>query len=70
MYLKCLQTVYPTTKEHMIRSLCDIFDCFTDDFKNENFMQSTSEIDVRSQLEVRISYLTRVGIVRVKNAFV
>lgn len=37
----------------MIKSLCDIFDCFIDDFNDENYTQNISEIDTRSQLEVR-----------------
>ena len=46
------QPVYPITKNHMIRSLCDLFDCFTDDYKHEDYVRSLPDIDIRSQLEV------------------
>lgn len=37
----------------MIKSLCDIFDCFLDDFYDEVYLQNLKEIDIKSQLEVR-----------------
>lgn len=41
----------------MIKSLCNIFDCFMDDYRNEVYMQTTAEIDIRSQLEVKTDSL-------------
>lgn len=41
----------PTSKSNLVKSLMNIFDSFMDDFYNEKFCASISDLDVRAQLE-------------------
>lgn len=48
-----LQEIFPSSDSNLIRSLTNIYDCFMDDFKDEDFVKNISDLDTRAQLEVR-----------------
>lgn len=40
-----------TSESNLMRSAMNFFDCFLEDFRDEKFMESISDLDVRAQLE-------------------
>ncbi|XP_055588743.1 dynein axonemal heavy chain 7 isoform X2 [Uranotaenia lowii] len=46
-----LREMMPTSDSNLVKSLMNLFDCFLDDYSNEAYMKTVSEVDVRAQLE-------------------
>lgn len=44
--------IIPTTDSNLARSAMNIFDCYLDDFNDDKYMESISDLDARAQLEV------------------
>lgn len=44
----------PTSDSNLIYSLMQLYDCFLDDYHDEKYVASLSDLDVRAQLEVKI----------------
>lgn len=50
---------------NLTRSVMYLFDCFFDDFRDEKYMATLSDLDVRAQVEVRLKlYLEKEEIYR------
>lgn len=41
---------------NLTRSVMHFFDCFMDDFYDENYIHTLSDLDIRGQVEVTFSY--------------
>lgn len=41
---------------NLTRSVMQFFDCFMDDFYDENYIHTLSDLDIRGQVEVTFSY--------------
>lgn len=48
------QFIYPSSPCCMTQSLTNIYNCFVNDFEDEQYYETLSEIDVRAQLEVSV----------------
>ncbi|XP_055917464.1 dynein axonemal heavy chain 7 [Eupeodes corollae] len=46
-----LREISATSDANLINSLMNIFDCYMDDFSDEQYVQSLSDLDVRAQIE-------------------
>jgi len=42
----------PTSDSNLVNSLMNFYDCFLDDYNDEKYVQSLSDLDIRAQLEV------------------
>lgn len=47
------QQMYVTSRTNLVVSCMRLFDTFMDDFHDEKYVESISDLDVRAQLEVR-----------------
>lgn len=43
--------IFPTMDSNIIKSLMTLYDCFLDDFRDEKFIETISDLDTRAQLE-------------------
>ncbi|XP_071052666.1 dynein axonemal heavy chain 7 [Onthophagus taurus] len=46
-----VKEIAPTSNSNLLRSAMNLFDCFLDDFNDDQYMEQTSDLDVRAQLE-------------------
>ncbi|XP_071052662.1 dynein axonemal heavy chain 7-like isoform X1 [Onthophagus taurus] len=46
-----VKEIAPTSNSNLMRSAMNLYDCFLDDFNDDQFIENTSELDVRAQLE-------------------
>lgn len=51
-----VREIGPTSDSNLARSCMNLFDCYMDDFRDEKYMESVSDLDARAQLEVRLIY--------------
>ncbi|XP_054282731.1 dynein axonemal heavy chain 7-like [Macrosteles quadrilineatus] len=49
--LRRTKEIFPTSDSNLIRSLTNLFDCFLNDFYDEEFVKNISDLDTRAQLE-------------------
>lgn len=45
--------MYVTSRSNLVVACMNLYDCFMDDFRDEKYVESISDLDVRAQLEVR-----------------
>lgn len=43
---------------NLVRSVTYLFDCFLDDYHDEKYLQTISDLDIRAQVEVNASVFT------------
>ncbi|KAK9511585.1 hypothetical protein O3M35_000215 [Rhynocoris fuscipes] len=46
-----VREIFPGAESNLVRCIMNIFDCYMDDFYNEKYVQSISELDMRAQIE-------------------
>lgn len=44
--------MYVTSRSNLMTACMKLFDCFVQDFNDEKYVESLSDLDVRAQLEV------------------
>ncbi|XP_049866243.1 dynein axonemal heavy chain 7-like [Pectinophora gossypiella] len=50
-YSKQVKQMYVTSRSNLVTSCMKLYDCFMDDFYDEKYVDSLSDLDVRAQLE-------------------
>lgn len=50
----CFQQMYVTSRSNLVWSCMNLFDTFMDDFYDEKYMETLSDLDIRAQLEVKL----------------
>ncbi|KAK9727720.1 ATP-binding dynein motor region [Popillia japonica] len=43
--------IAPTSNSNLVRATMNLYDCFVDDFYDEKYMEQSSDLDIRAQLE-------------------
>lgn len=48
--------MYVTSRTNLVQACMYLFDCFMDDFYDEKYLETISDLDIRAQLEVKYAY--------------
>ncbi|KAI4465685.1 dynein axonemal heavy chain 7-related [Holotrichia oblita] len=46
-----VREIAPTSNSNLVRATMNLYDCFVDDFHDEKYMEQSSDLDIRAQLE-------------------
>nr|XP_018911863.1 PREDICTED: dynein heavy chain 7, axonemal-like [Bemisia tabaci] len=50
--------IFPTQDASLVIALMNFFECFMDDFNNEKYVETLTELDIRAQIEVPDLFLS------------